>query len=126
MTTLNQISETQSGKATAVNDNFEAVAAAGIFGRKASGCSGLTWAYYGGYFLVTGSPSYINLIADGTLTLAEGANHIEATTSGVVQLASGSPSSFTPGKIPLYQVTVSGGLVTGYVDRRMFALQAMP
>lgn len=126
MTTLTQISETQAGKATTANDNFEAASPAALFARKASGTSGVTWAYYGGYFLVEGSPSYIVLVPDGTITLSEGPNHIEATTGGVVQKASGSPSGFTPGKIPLYEITVASGLVTSYTDRRMFKLQAHP
>lgn len=125
MTTLTQLDEQQSGKATTANANFDAVSPAGIFGRKAAGCSGLTWAYYGGFFLVEGSPSFIQNIPDGTLTLAQGNNFIEATTGGVVQLNNGSPQGFTSGKIPLYLVTVSGSTVT-YSDRRMFKLQAHP
>lgn len=125
MSTLDQISETQSGKATAANDNFQALAVAGLGGRKASGCTGATFAYYGGLWLAPGSPSYYMNVPDGTIALSEGQNHIEMTTGGVVQKSANSPSGFNPGKIPLAVVTYSAG-TQSYEDRRVIALQVHP
>lgn len=123
-----EISETQSQKATTANENFEAVGPAALFGRKASTTVGLTWGYFGGWMLL-GSPLALTQISDGTVTLADGTNYIEANASSgqvVVRQGSPTPSGFTTGYIPLYLVTVSGGLVASYVDYRSFALQAKP
>lgn len=124
MTTLVQIAETQSNKATTANENFYAAAPAALFAAKLSECVGLTWSYYGGYILIGSTPT---LIADGTLSLTDNTvNYIEANSSGSLFATIGSPTGFTSGRKPLYVVTTSGGLVTSYVDVRMFALQALP
>jgi hypothetical protein len=124
MTTLVEVAETQSQKAVTVNENFYAVAPAGLFGVKLSTSVGLTWNYYGGYMLVAG---VLTAIAAGTLTLSDNLdNYIEANTSGTVFCNVGSPSGFTAGRIPLYIVQTSSGLVSSYTDCRNFALQPLP
>src|SRR4051812_39091733 len=113
MTTLAQISETQAQKATTANENFDALAYAALFGRRAAGVTGLTWAYYGGILYVGGVST---AIADGTVALTNTAtNYVEATTAGVV---SANTDGFTAGRIPLYTVTTAGGVITGYTDQR--------
>lgn len=121
----NQISETQSEKAATANENFEAVTPASIFGRDAANTSGLTWGYFGGY-MICGSPPTLTLIAGSTVQLVNGENHLEATLEGVVINRTGSPTQFTSGRIPLYRITCSGGLVVSYTDFRSFALNVKP
>jgi hypothetical protein len=113
MTTLAQISETQAQKATTANENFDAVSWAGMFGRRAVGISGLTWAYFGGMLYAAGVATPI---ADGTVALTNTAtNYVEVTNAGVV---SANTSGFTTGRIPLYTVTCAGGVITAYTDYR--------
>jgi hypothetical protein len=121
MSALVQISETQSKKATTANENFSAVAPAGLFGAKLSECVGLTWAYYGGYMMVNNA---LVSVAAGTIALNDDAvNYLEADTAGVVHIATGSPAGFTAGRIPLYIVTVVGGYVVNAstIDARAVA-----
>jgi hypothetical protein len=113
MTTLAQISETQAQKATTANENFDALAYAGLFGRRAAGISGLTWAYYGGILYVAGVGT---AIADGTVALTLNlTNYVEATTAGVV---SANTVGFTAGRMPLYTVVCGATTISSYADQR--------
>jgi hypothetical protein len=113
MTTLAQISETQAQKATTANENFDALSYVGIFGRRAAGVTGLTWAYYGGIYYVAGVAT---AIADGTVALTGSTtNYVEATTAGVV---SANAVGFTAGRIPLYTVTTGVSTISSYADKR--------
>jgi hypothetical protein len=113
MTTLAQISETQAQKATTANENFDALAYAGMFGRRAAGISGLTWAYYGGILYVDGVAT---AIADGTVALTLNlTNYVEATRAGVV---SANTVGFTAGRIPLYTVVAGATTISSYADKR--------
>jgi hypothetical protein len=57
------------------NENFDAVAAAGTYGKRAPATTGLTWAYYGGR-------GFGNTIADGTVSLtASATNYVVASRS---------------------------------------------
>lgn len=113
MTIITQVLETQAQKATTVNENFEAVSVAGLFGIKYVTTSGLTFGYYGGYLNVEGVPV---LISDGTLALtASATNWVERTPAGVVSF---NTSAFTPGLIPLYRLVTSGTGITTVDDRR--------
>jgi hypothetical protein len=113
MTTLAQISETQAQKATTANENFDALAYAGLFGRRAAGISGLTWAYYGGILYVDGVAT---AIADGTVALTLNlTNYVEATRAGVV---SANTVGFTAGRIPLYTVVCGATTISSYADKR--------
>jgi hypothetical protein len=112
-TTLTQVSETQAQKATTVNEINVALAAAALFGRRAAGISGLTWAYFGGTLYTDGVAAEI---ADGTVVLTNAfTNYIEATRAGVV---SANTTSFTAGRIPLYTAVTAGSVITSYVDKR--------
>lgn len=64
-----------SSSTTQANENFDAVAAAGTYGKRAPGVSGLTLAFYGGR-------GFGNTIADGTVTLtASATNYVVANRS---------------------------------------------
>jgi hypothetical protein len=64
-----------SGTVAQIGENFDATSAAGMYGRRAPGVVGLTWAYYGGR-------GFGNTIADGTVALtASTTNYIVADRS---------------------------------------------
>lgn len=70
------------GADTVVNQNFDAVSAAAMYGRRAPATAGLTWAFYGGR-------GFGNTIADGTVSLtASTTNYVVANrSSGAVSVA---------------------------------------
>jgi len=97
------------------NENFKSLSGFAGFAR-ASNTSGLTWAWYGGCLIIDGvltgiSGSSLSLTPSGTnyieLDRAGGANAVKCVTGG-----------FTPGRIPLYQVTCNASAITSEVDRR--------
>jgi hypothetical protein len=87
-----------------------------LWARHASACTGLTWAYYGGW--------YNGQIANGTLSLtASSSNYLMADpTTGTV---TANTTGFTPGKIPLYLVVTGSTTVTSYTDERSYAPAAL-
>ena len=110
---LDTISVSQSQKETTANELFDAASPATLFGRHASACSGLTWAYYGGRHW-DGTAAV--LIANGTLTLAASStNYVEATSAGVV---SSNTSAFTSGRIRIAKVVTGASSATSYEDHR--------
>ena len=118
-TLLDLIAQSQASKELTANALFDAGSPATLFGRRASLCSGLTWAYYGGCLLVSGTPT---AISSGTLSLtASATNYIEATPAGVV---SKNTTGFTAGSIPLYSAVCGSSTVTSYTDKRAYAFSA--
>lgn len=114
MTTLVQMATNQYQPAVLANELFTSVSPAGIFGRKHTTTTGLTWGYYGGYLFVNG---VLTSIADGTVSLtASNTNYVEATAAGVV---SANVSGFTAGRIPLYEVSAGSSTISSYVDQRV-------
>ena len=114
-TNLDLISSGQSAKEVTANELFDAGSPATTLGRRASTTAGLTWGYYGGVIrLDSGS---LHQIANGTKTLTNNAtNYLELdTTDGSVDL---NTTSFTAGKVPLYEIIVASGAVTSYEDMR--------
>lgn len=110
--TLQQISSAQASPEVPINENADATAPAGAFGRKATTTTGLTWGYYGGEILVDGVPT---AIADGTVTLTGSAtNYISISRAGVVAVA----ASRTVANAPLYTVVAGSSSVTSYTDER--------
>jgi hypothetical protein len=111
---LDQISESQSGKATTANALFSAMSPAALFGIKTSVTSGLQFGLYGGNMYIAGVPT---AIASQTVTLtANATNYIYATSAGVVTKATSAPGSW-PGPLPagaikLYQLTVGTATIT--------------
>lgn len=117
MTTLVQLTEGQYQPATAANELFKSVSPAGIFGRKHTTTTGLTWGYYGGYLNVAGT---LTSISDGTVSLTGSTtNYVESTTAGVV---SANATAFTPGRIRLYTVTTGVSTISSYIDYRDFLI----
>ncbi len=125
-TNLDTISASQGGKEVTANALFDAGSPATLFGRRAAGSSGLTWAVYGGKVR---NGAVQTTLANASVTLtANATNFVEfdpanvATNSGV----STNTTGFTAGREPLYEVvTNSGGTVTSYVDRRTWGAPAL-
>lgn len=116
MTSLVQISASQAQKEVTANEAFIAVSPAGLFGRRYTTTTGLTWGYYGGVMLVDG---VLTSISDGTVALsASTTNYVEATRAGVV---SKNTTGFTAGQIPLYTVVTGASTITSYTDQRLTA-----
>lgn len=113
-TALDEISSTQRFKEVTINENFEAVSAAGVYGVHRSTTEGLTWGYYGGRWGGT-------LVSDGTFTLTNAADNYM-----VVLRSNGTPSMSTSATnwnnvilyARVYKVTVAGGVVTATEDHR--------
>jgi len=113
MTTLSQISSTQSQISVIANANFAAVAPAGAFGKNHIESTGLVFGFYGATILVDG---VLTVIANSTVLLTGSAtNFIQATRAGVV---SANTSAFTAGQIPLFEATTSASAITTLTDRR--------
>lgn len=117
-TNLDQVNFAQPRQDVVINSNDDASSPGWVFGRHASQCSGLTWGYYGGCALVSTTPTQIS---NGTLTLGNNAtNYVEYNPStGAV---TSNTSGFTGGRIQLYTVVTSGGLITSYEDWRLAAV----
>ena len=114
---LDLLAQSQQGKEVTVNALFDAASPGMLFGRRAAGCVALTWAYYGGVMLVSGTPTRIN---NGTLALSASSTlYVEATTTGVV---SSNTAGWTSGRSPLYKITTGAASVTSYEDWRCMAL----
>lgn len=111
---LDLIAQSQSSKEVTANALFDAGSPATLFGRRAAGCSGLTWAWYGGVLLTDGSGYQI---ANGSiaLTASSGNNYVEATRAGAVVKNN---TAFTPGNTPLYVLFAGPTSITSYVDWR--------
>jgi hypothetical protein len=110
---LDNITETQSGKATTANELFDALSPSSLFGRRASTTSLLTWGYYGGDMLVDG---VLTTISNSTIALTGSAtNYVESTPAGVVTK---NTTGFTAGYIPLYSIVTDSTSVTSYSDVR--------
>lgn len=96
------------------NENGDALAHVGTYARRVSTSSGLTWGYYGGRW---GGFS----VADGTLTLANGATNyaVVLRSNGVISVSTSNTNwNNTAAYARVYQVTTSGGAVTAVEDHR--------
>lgn len=111
---LDNITAAQSGKETTANNFFDAASRASEFGRRASGSSGLTWAFYG-------TPRwYINgtatVKANGTVTLTASSTRYVAVARDLT--VSESASAFPADKLALYKAVTGTATVTSYEDHR--------
>ena len=97
-----------------INENFDAGSVAMLYGRRAAGTTGFTWAFYGGRYLST-------LVANGTVTLtASSTNYVVANKiSGAVSTSTAS-TNWDDGNNyeKLYKIVTGTGLVTSYEDHR--------
>lgn len=116
ITDLDLISVSQASKEITANALFDSASPSMLFSKRESTTAGLTWGYYGGTFLVSGTPTHI---ANGTVTLTlSSTNYVETNSAGTVSV---NTTGFTFGSIPLYQITVDGAGVTAYTDLRTTA-----
>src|ERR1022692_723934 len=119
-TNLYSILQSQSQKEVSANALFDAASPSTGFGRNASACVGLTWAYYGGTIQVSGTPTQI---ANGTVTrTASTTNYIYLTAAGVVTITTSIPGSW-PGPLAasaaaLYTVIAGASGPTSWSDWR--------
>lgn len=89
---------------------------AGLYGRRDSGTSGLTWGYYGGI-------AFGNTVADGSVSLtASSTNYVVASRStGAVSVSTSNTNwNNTTGYARLYQVVTGSAAVTSFTDYRDF------
>ena len=112
---LDLIAVAQASKEVTANALFDAMSPAAIFGRREAGCSGLTWAYYGGWMYTTGGA--LQQIPNGTRTLTANANNrVEVDNAGTVFVHTN--ANFTSGRLPLYLVVTGSTSVTSWQDYR--------
>ena len=120
-TNLDLIAPGQAGKEITANALLDAASPATLFGRRAAGCIALTWAWYGGPMMISGTPTRIS---NGSISLTASATlYLEATPAGVV---STNTTGWTSGSIPLYKITTGPASVTSYEDWRCLALAVKP
>ena len=114
MTTLAQLSSSQVSPEFPINENFDALSAAAVFGKKNSTSSGITWGYYGG---IWGGLT----VADGTLTLAtSGTNYLVVNrATGVISTSTTTTNWLDTGNYArVYKITTSSSAVTAIEDHR--------
>jgi hypothetical protein len=113
-TALDEVSSTQRFKEVTINEDFEAVSAAGVYGVHRSVTEGLTWGYYGGRW---GGFS----VADGTLTLTNAADNyiVVLRSTGAISISTSSTNwDNTQLYARVYKITVAGSVVTALEDHR--------
>lgn len=100
-----------SGAAVQVNDNFDALAQAGVFGKNNPATSGLTFGYYGGNF--NG-----NVIAASTVALtANATNYIVALiATGVVSVSTTTTNWLSGAYVQLHKVITGASTITSWSD----------
>lgn len=114
MPTLQQLSSSQTSPEVPINENIESLSAAGIFAKKHTTTTGLTWGYYGGRY--NG-----NTVADGTVTLTNTTTNyvVVKRSDGVVSTSTATTNwNNAADYARLYQLTTAGGVVTATVDAR--------
>ena len=120
-TNLDLIAPGQAGKEITANALLDAASPATLFGRRAAGCIALTWAWYGGPMMISGTPTRIS---NGSISLTPSATlYLESTSAGVVSL---NTTGWTSGSIPLYRIVTGAAAVSSYEDWRCMALAVKP
>lgn len=111
---IQQLLSSQASPEVPINENFQTLEHAAVFGKRHPVTTGLTWGYYGGRW---GGVA----IADGTVTLANATvNYL------VVQRSTGALSAATtttnwldtPNYARVYALTTAGSVVTATEDHR--------
>jgi hypothetical protein len=114
MTILEQVPETPSvNDQVIVNELFETLSAAGIFGKRHEDTTGLTWGYYGGRYQG-------NTVSDGTVTLTDASDNyvVVLRSTGVVSTSTTDTNATNILYARLYKLTTAGGVVTVELDER--------
>lgn len=112
--TMQTLSASQASAEVPINENFQTLEWASIFGRRHPVTTGLTWGFYGG---VWGGLT----VADGTVTLTNTAtNYVVALRStGAVSVSTTTTNWDDTGLYArIYKLTVAGGVVTVVEDHR--------
>jgi hypothetical protein len=113
-TTLQQLTAAQTNKEVAINRNFETTSWSGVYGKKQSTSSGLTWGYYGGRW---GGFT----VADGTHSLTNAADNyiVVLKSNGVASFSTATTNwNNTTDYARVYKVTTAGSVVTATEDHR--------
>ena len=103
----------QSNAATIVNEAFDTLSWAEVYGKRHEATAGLTWGYYGGRW-----SGYA--VAAGTLTLSNGTNYVVVNRStGAISTSTTDTNWTTPASyMRVYLITAAGGVVTAVEDHR--------
>ncbi len=112
--TMQILAAGQANAEVPINENFESVDFAGVFGKRHPVTTGLTWGFYGGRW---GGLT----VADGTVTLTNGAtNYVVALRSSGAVSAATATTNWNDGATyaRLYALTTAGGVVTVVEDHR--------
>ncbi len=119
MTTLVQMTASQSAKFALFNENFAAVTSAAAFGYKVGTTSGLDWGSYGGVVWANGA--WHTLANDEITCIASNTNYIalDLEGDGTTPALTINQSGFTAGEIPIVEVVCDGSGITGQTDRRV-------
>ena len=118
-TTIDTISESQSGKAVTANAFFDAASPATTYGRKALSCSGLYFGYYGGN-VVTSNGAMAQIANGSGLTTASMTNYMVASkATGAVSISTATTNWNDQANYwRLYSLVVGATTITSYTDYR--------
>lgn len=111
---MQQLSASQSSAEVPINENFETLNWAAVYGKRQPVTTGLTWGYYGGRW---GGFS----VADGTVTLTNTATNyvVVHRTDGAVSVSTATTNwNDTTNYARAYKLTVSSSVVTVIEDHR--------
>lgn len=111
---LQQLTSSQTSPEVPLNENFQTLEHQSVYGKRQPATTGLTWGYYGGRW---GGIS----IADGTLTLTNGATNylvVSRLTGAMSTSTTATAWNDTANYARVYLVATSGGVVTTVEDHR--------
>ena len=117
-THINVLSVNQAQKDVTANGLFDAASPAMTYGRNEAQCSGLLWAYYGGWVsLADGSAVFV---ANGSLTLTASTTSyvVAAKDTGVVSASTATTNWDSGNYWRLYSCVTDANTVTSYSDFR--------
>jgi len=117
-THINVLSVNQAQKDVTANGLFDAASPAMTYGRNEAQCSGLLWAYYGGWVsLADGSAVFV---ANGSLTLTASTTSyvVAAKDTGVVSASTATTNWDSGNYWRLYSCVTDANTVTIYSDFR--------
>lgn len=111
---MQQLAPSQASPEVPINENFDTLSWAAVYGKRQAASVSLTWGYYGGRW---GGFS----VADGTLTMTDAATNyvVAARSSGALSVSTSTTNwNDSADYARVYIVTTSGGVVTAVQDHR--------
>ena len=111
---MQQLLPAQANVEVPINENFETLQHASVYGKRHPVTTGLVWGYYGGRW---GGFS----VADGTLTLTNAATNyvVVLRSTGVISTSTTSTNWDNAGAYArVYKLTTAGSVVTATEDHR--------